>query len=384
MTEPVGSMAESAPSSPKRPLQLNPGRSGSAPGRIEGLDLARALALLGMTIVNFQLTMVSEADAQGWLAWLTGSLQGRAAATFVVLAGIGASLGSARARLGGSGQDCRDARKRARRTLALRALLLLGGGTAFLSIWPADILHFYGVWMLLGAGLLFAPAWALLLLGALAALGNVLFLFQGDYFAHWNLTDLSYGGLATPAGYLRNLFLDGFHPVLPWLGLYLLGMCLGRLDLGASGMQQRLGLPAALVLVFTGWVEGRFGIPLEEVEDARLLLLTSPLPPTPAFLLAGGATATLVIAVCCAVTPCLPRWLSSPLVATGRLALTLYVAHVLLGLGTLEAAGLLEGQSLAFSVGCAGAFFVLAVGASSLWLRRFQRGPLEAALRALS
>ncbi len=59
--------------------------------RIVGLDIARALAVLGMVIVNYKVVMVSNAT-QGWLATTTGLLEGRAAATFVVLAGIGLSL----------------------------------------------------------------------------------------------------------------------------------------------------------------------------------------------------------------------------------------------------------------------------------------------------
>ena len=44
--------------------------------------------------------------------------------------------------------------------------------------------------------------------------------------------DISYEGIATPAGFARNLFFNGWHPVLPWLSFLLFGMVLGRLELG--------------------------------------------------------------------------------------------------------------------------------------------------------
>ena len=59
--------------------------------RLDGLDVARYLAFVGMVIVNFKIAMGASDDG-GILGILTGALEGRAAATFVVLAGIGLGL----------------------------------------------------------------------------------------------------------------------------------------------------------------------------------------------------------------------------------------------------------------------------------------------------
>ncbi len=62
--------------------------------RLHGLDFARFLAFAGMVFVNFH---VVTGSGSGGL-WATGflvSLEGKAAATFVVLAGIGLGLGVA-------------------------------------------------------------------------------------------------------------------------------------------------------------------------------------------------------------------------------------------------------------------------------------------------
>ena len=60
--------------------------------RVIGYDLARALAIFGMVIVNFKIVMGAEQNGPEWLVGLVGLLDGRAAATFVVLAGAGISL----------------------------------------------------------------------------------------------------------------------------------------------------------------------------------------------------------------------------------------------------------------------------------------------------
>ena len=60
--------------------------------RIPGYDLARSLAIFGMVIVNYSSFMGGWGVGPGWLVWLVELLPGRAAAIFVVLAGVGMSL----------------------------------------------------------------------------------------------------------------------------------------------------------------------------------------------------------------------------------------------------------------------------------------------------
>lgn len=358
-------------------MQTPMGAPESRPARILGLDLARAVALLGMVIVNFELSMGASGSGPDWLGFLTESLQGRAAATFVVLAGVGATLGSARAR---SGAD-RAARRAARFTLVKRGLFLFLAGTAFLIVWPADILHFYGIWLVLGAGLLFVSDGVLLLVWLSLVGGGAAFLLLGNYFEHWNLLTLEYRD-TSPVGFLRNAFVDGFHPVLPWFALYVFGIWLGRMDLRDKVFRKWLMLAAfvecALILV----VESVWAPELWfEFRPAHLLMTTS-LPPTPAFIVFGQAFATFVICGACFVAERWPR-MSGILIPTGQMALTLYVAHVFLGLGTLEEIGRLENQNLPFAVACAFIFYGASVVFSLLWLKRFRRGPLEAIMRKL-
>ena len=58
--------------------------------RIIGIDVARSLAIIGMIIINFK--MVFGSEGAGWVKGFAGLFEGKAAATFVVLAGMGIAL----------------------------------------------------------------------------------------------------------------------------------------------------------------------------------------------------------------------------------------------------------------------------------------------------
>jgi hypothetical protein len=72
----------------------------SLTGRVIGFDVARSAAMLGMMVVHFSLVAAGDRAEPTWLAKILGLLDGRASATFVILAGIGVTLMARRAVLG--------------------------------------------------------------------------------------------------------------------------------------------------------------------------------------------------------------------------------------------------------------------------------------------
>lgn len=355
--------------------------------RLVGYDLARALAFFGMVLVNFKIVMCG-LDPAGpeWLRTAMGLLEGRAAATFVVLAGVGLSLLSARAR-----ETNDEAGLAARRnTLLRRAAFLFLVGLAYTPLWPADILHFYGIYIALGAFALALPSrwlWAFIVA---FVLDFVILMALFDYEAGWNWETLHYEGFWSPLGLVRHLFFNGFHPVIPWTAFLLLGMWLGRQDVASAAVRRRLLLWGTAVALA---IEGASRLALASVppggeldEETLIALLgTGPMPPLPQYMVAAGATAVVVIVLCLGLAQQLEgsRWLP-PLVWTGQLALTLYVAHVLVGMGTLEALGMLGGQSLPVAATASAIFCLWAVLFAWAWRARFQRGPLEALMRRMT
>ncbi|MCV6593647.1 MAG: DUF418 domain-containing protein [Silicimonas sp.] len=341
--------------------------------RLDGLDMARFFAFVGMVVVNFKIAMEAEGGS-GLAALFAGSLEGRAAATFVVLAGIGLGLAGA---------------KRLDQTIWVtlkRALFLLAIGLLNMTIFDADILHYYAFYFLFGAVLLPLSSRALwAVIGALN-IGFVAMILLLNYDAGWNWESYSYDGFWTPTGFIRNLFFNGWHPVIPWLGFLLFGIVLSRLDLGARGTQIRLALGGALAFALaeglSAWLT-----PLASAADPELaaLVLTDPVPPMPLYTLAGLGAASLTVGLC--------LWLAEParrigllalVTPAGRQTLTLYLAHILIGMGTLEALGMLTDQTTETAVTAALIFCILAMVYALIWARFFSRGPVEAVMRKLA
>src|SRR5215472_1645989 len=91
------------------------------PQRVFGFDVARAFAILGMVVVHFSLVMAVDRTGPAWLTTILGFLDGRPAAAFIILAGIGVTLMSRRARLSDEPAAFADARK----VLVVRGIILL-------------------------------------------------------------------------------------------------------------------------------------------------------------------------------------------------------------------------------------------------------------------
>ncbi len=75
---------------PEVPSEATPGPVKSK--RLVGYDLARCLAFFGMVIVNYRYLMGGRSGQPEWLLKIFKVFSGRAAATFVILAGIGMTL----------------------------------------------------------------------------------------------------------------------------------------------------------------------------------------------------------------------------------------------------------------------------------------------------
>lgn len=354
--------------------------------RIVGIDVARALALIGMIIVNFKVVFGSEGTP--WLKTLASLFDGKAAATFVVLAGLGVALLTKKARESNDPLKLNLARKR----VLKRAMFLFVLGVSYYFIWPADILHFYGLYLLVV--LLFLKQKGKVIIGAAVSLiiAFPLLLTFIDYEQAWNFSTLDYLDFWTLEGFLRNLFINGFHPVIPWAAFILVGYWFGQQDLSNQAFLKRILLASGL---------GFLGLKLFSFFSIRILangdsgaieglsqiLGTSPMPPLPIYMLSGIAIALFVISFCILWGLKQPdSKLIMALNRSGQLALTFYVVHVIIGMGLVEffLAEQMGQLSIGFSLAYALFFSALCVIFAWFWLRHFRMGPLEALLRRLT
>jgi len=365
--------------------------------RIEGFDVARAVAIAGMVIIHFTEALSYETKPAR-LQELVGLLDGRAAALFVILAGIGVTLMTRSAASSGDAQAIRQARWLCVR----RGVFLLVLGFLNYAIWPADILRVYGISLIVAATLLTANKRTLLIVSSLFAITFIGMLITIEYTPHggWN-TD-TYLAAWTPTNILRDLFYAGSRSVCPWTGVLLFGMWLGRLDWRLPETQWK-ALACAGTLLVSAEVVSWWLVSLLTEEPVSLdsevvvtLLGTQSMPPMPQFLLAAGSAAVFVIAICNLTAN---RFQGNvviwALAALGRMALTWYLCHIALTCMVAAVIAALREPDVAaleltdahlvgieFFLICG--FFAMAIGASSLFAWFKWLGPAEWLMRKLA
>jgi uncharacterized protein len=354
--------------------------------RLVGIDVARAIAVIGMVIVNFKVVLGEVGDS--WLKTFSNFFYGKAAAIFVVLAGVGIALMTNSAVKTGS----REKMKTGRMRIVKRAIFLFVVGLSYSWIWPADILHFYGVYMLVVL-LFIARSNRQILLGTAAAIFifPVLLLFF-NYEEGWVFELFHYTDFWTVKGFFRNLFFNGFHPVFPWVAFMLFGLWFGRQDLNddrflKKAMKIGLIIFLAIQAISIGsaqWIEGDNS---QTAEILRLLFATDPMPPLPIYMLNGMSISAVVISACILIGKRYEKnWLIQSLNRTGQLALTFYVAHVVIGMGIMvdDNPASLGQYSVEFSVLYALGFSLCCMVFATIWLHYKKSGPLEWIMRKLT
>lgn len=349
-------------------------------GRHLGLDVARALAILGMFIAHFGASWSQEPG--GWTTSVVRFTDGRAMPLFVVLSGAGLSLLMQRS-------------TRPARSIVARAavLLLLGLAFEFTTI-VAVILQFYALFLL--AGLAFrrlGDRWLLVSAAAVVLLGVIAQRYVYDLLPvgseHMNFETDTWGALpwlAEPGVLLSDLFVTGYYPFFPTMAFVLVGMWLGRQDLRSMGLRRGIALSGFVMAVVgygVGWAtDGRRG-PIWEVEDRAAeswwrVLDASGHSDMPAWMIGSTGAALVAIGLCLVAVDRMPR-VTRPFALAGQLALTLYVAHLAALRWWLEEWPWAWGpaETLAGAAGVFGVGVLLAV----VWRLRFTHGPLESVLR---
>jgi len=355
--------------------------------RIIGFDLARAYAIFGMFIVNFNFSFGSIMAPTEPMGHFLNIFTGNSTAIFIICAGMGVSLMTNRL------EYSREEQATLKAKILKRSWFLFALGLLLYNWWSGDILHFYGGYLHVAALLLFVPKRYYLWGALLAVVGFHLLLLLIPINTSWDFTTFKYLDFWTPVGFLRNTFYNGWNSLFPWISYFLVGMWLGRLDWQQKGAKRKVFLVGLLVFIL--------------IQGLRLLVrqhLFSPFwsnylmaeyfPPYLPFVLVTMAFALMVIPACMTIGDTFPtHWLVVALQKTGQLTLSNYVIHLTLGMLLLAGltgkhyTGLLTVQkptAPGYILGYSFAFYLASVIFSNWWRKRFRNGPLETVMRKIS
>lgn len=364
--------------------------------RLDGIDLARFLALAGMMLVHLGPPQANSFALPSWGEIVTG---GRAATLFAVLAGVSLSLVHRHAPRGsGSAQS-----------IAIRAVLLFALGISLGSLEDISIyiiLAYYAVLFViaipfrdLSARTLLAIAAGWALAGPVFAMALRRILGPGD------ASQVEVADLADPIALLAEITVVGIYPMLVWTAYVVLGLGIGKLDLAARQTAWTLtvvGLGLVAITVSLARVLVSWGVPGDAVQgrEGWAALFFTPLngadadswqglavlgihSSTPLNVVSASGSALAVIGICLLImgmgSPLVAR-ATAPLRAAGMMTLTLYTAHAL-----LKWAGAAYGLTLTggyYAEWIAQLIFLTI--AATLWLQMYRRGPLEALIHRVA
>ena len=355
--------------------------------RILGFDIARAYAIFGMFIVNFNFCFGSFQD-NSLPGQFLNLFTGNSTAIFIICAGMGVSLMT-----NNVAKNAPEEKEKFKSIILKRSWFLFAMGLLLYNWWPGDILHFYGGYMHVAAFLLFVPRKYLLAGGVTAILIFHILLLIIPIFTSWDLTTFKYADFWTIEGFLRNTFYNGWNSIFPWIAYFLLGMWLGRLNWQDKKVKKIIFfIGLSLFVLFEGL--RKYALYKQFNRGILDYIMNDYFPPYLPFMVITASFGLLVITICI--------WLGERffnnkplqwLAETGKMTLTHYVTHLTIGmlifqsLTGKEYTGFLPAgmpSSPAYILAFSALAFLVSVVFSVLWSRKFKNGPLETLMRKFS
>ena len=365
------------------------GQTSLGTSRLIGLDVTRAIALIGVVVMNFHGTLHNWLNdwSIGTDFWhrvfnvYTGALSTRFAATFVLVAGIGTALFSQK--VYANRQNIAKHRMR----LVRRGAVLLFGGYFLNHAWPGTILFYYGAYFILSAIFIVWKSRSILFLSAVTALAATAIASweanrqRAGYSTAWlhpqeihNLKD-----------FLLRIFVDYTHPVFPWLAFFCIGIVMGRnLEMIKSKRRAILMLCFALIVLCysVSAILDHFDLRSNEI----VYWLTS-LHPFNRSLLYTVSTAAIAGVAFVVISQLAERYQHKKLVVhlqrSGQLTLSLYLLHVLAFYIFVNWTQLISSSGLDTALLFAGGFWIFAITIASWWQHHFGQGPVERLYRVI-
>ena len=355
--------------------------------RIIGFDLARAYAIFGMFIVNFNFSFGNVYPTENVMGRFLNLFTGNSTSIFIILAGMGVSLMTNKTGIS------TEEKAKYKSIILKRSWFLFIIGLLLFNWWSGDILHFYGGYMHIAAFILFLPKrYYLWIISVIIVVYHIL-LWLIPVGTSWDFLTYKYTNFWTPIGFLRNTLYNGWYSIFPWFAFFVIGMWLGKLDWNNKLIRRNIFIIGlflfTIIQLIRLWAKNPF------IDDfTHRYILSEYFPPYLPFLIITAGFALMVITICMFLGDQFKdAKIIHYLAKTGQMTLSHYVIHITLGMLILEKltgktyTGFLEDEmptAPQYILLYATLFFIVSVFFSWLWSKKFKNGPLETIMRKIS
>ena len=166
----------------------------------------------------------------------------------------------------------------------------------------------------------------------------------------------------------------------------MLGVLLSRALLEKRQVQIKMitwGLVAIIFSEIMSFIFSGYIIPADS--ELQFLFMTDSMPPMPLYFLAASGSAFLIIGLCLLVSEKFRENKIYSLIApAGTQTLTLYILHIIVGLGFIDALGFDGSQTSSQAFIAAIIFCILGTIFAFAWSKWFRRGIFESVMRKLT
>ena len=353
--------------------------------RLIGLDVTRAIALIGVVVMNYHGTLNDQSIGTDF--WhrvfnvYSGVLSTRFAATFVFVAGIGTALLSRRAF-----EEKHEVSKLRIRLIRRGALLLLGG--YFLNhAWPGTILFYYGAYFILSALFIMWKSRSIILVAIATAI-------TATVVSSWE-TNRAHLGYSTKWMHPRNIhsikdlllriFVDYTHPVFPWLAFFCIGIVIGRNLEFVREKWRQLSLMSCLFVLLCYVVTSI--LDHQGLRSKSVIHVITSMQPFTRGVFYTFTSAAIAITMFLLISQGTEKYHKSRLIIhlqrSGQLTLSLYLLHVLVYYALVKWSHLITATGLDTALIFGGVFWLFAITIASWWQHHFGQGPAERLYRAI-
>lgn len=353
--------------------------------RLIGLDVTRAIALIGVVVMNYHGNLNDQSIGIDF--WhrvfnvYSGVLSTRFAATFVFVAGIGTALLSRRA-----SKEKHEVSKLRIRLIRRGALLLLGG--YFLDhAWPGTILFYYGSYFILSALFIMWKSRSIILVAITTAI-------TATVVSSWEAsrTDLGHStkwmhprNIHSIKDLLLRIFFDYTHPVFPWLAFFCLGIIFGR-NLEAVRKKWRQISVVSCAVIFLCYIVTSI-LDQQDLGSSSVINVVTSMQPFTRGLFYTLTSAAIAVIAFLAISQVADKYHENRLIVhlqrSGQVTLSLYLLHVLIYYVFVKWSSMITATGLDTALIFAGIFWLFAITIASWWQHHFGQGPAERLYRAI-